>query len=122
MIYVKLSSDSSTFTIKKENDKKYVTLSWFSSLDLTNVKFVGLSSIQIDPMATNENSCITIYCNLIKRTEVNPLREIACLRILKNRKSLPNDLSLGMTNTVNNVLIHQPNISSAHYELSLIHI
>ena len=94
MKYLKLSSDSSKFSISVRNSVTY--LSWFSTLDLTQVKSVGLSNIQIFPL--NENSSadyyLIIYSNLIKRTECNPNGELACVRIPKKHNTVPNLINL----------------------------
>ena len=95
MRYLKLSSDSSKFSISIRNSITHLT--WFTTLDLSNVKTVGLTNIQISPLAENVSSdyYLVIYSNLIKPTECNPNGELACVRIPKKHNTIPSQINLG---------------------------
>ena len=95
MKYIKFSSDSNCFSAKISDSFTYLT--WFSTLDLSSVKKVGLTSVHLHPMIENPTSdfYITIYCNLVQTTELNPLGELDCIRIPKKHSSIPNQLHLG---------------------------
>lgn len=95
MRYLKLSSDSTKFSISIRNSITH--LSWFSTLDLTKVQTVGLSNIQISPLTENNSSdyYLVIYSNLIKRTECNPEGEFCCVRVPRKHNTIPHQLNLG---------------------------
>ena len=109
MRYLKLSSDSSKFSISIRNSITH--LSWFTTLDLSNVKTVGLTNIQISPLTENVSSdyYLVIYSNLIKPTECNPNGELACVRVPKKHNTIPSQVNLGklvldITNRVSHTL------------------
>lgn len=94
MRYLKLSSDSQTFDIKIRNSVTF--LSWFSTLDLTQVKTVGLTNIQISPLIEKQSDYyLIVYSNLIKRTECNPEGELSCVRVPKKHSTIPSQINLG---------------------------
>ena len=99
MIYLKLSSDSDKFSKPTKNPLKPsdpIVLSWFSTLDLTHVKTVGLTNIQISPLSENKaDYYLVIYSNLLKRTECNPKGELSCVRIPKKHTTIPTQINLG---------------------------
>lgn len=95
MKYIKFSSDSDCFSAKHTGS--FLHLTWFSTLDLSSVKKVGLSSFHINPIVENHSNDydIVIYCNLIQTTELNPLGELDYIRIPKKHSTIPNQLHLG---------------------------
>lgn len=95
MRYLKLSSDSDKFSKPSTNSNPLV-LSWFSTLDLTQVKTIGLSNIHISPLSESMTDYyLLIYSNLLKRTECNPEGELSCVRVPKKHSTIPNQINLG---------------------------
>ena len=94
MKFLKLTSESSCFNLKRNKDT--ITMSWFTTLDLSHVKTIGLNMIQIYPiLSQNTDFCITIYSNLIQRTECNPTGEIAMVHIGKKHVAIANQTFTG---------------------------
>ena len=98
MRYLKLSSDSDKFSKltypAKPTDP--IVLSWFSTLDLTQVKTLGLTNIQIAPLSEKQaDYYLIIYSNLLKCTECNPKGELSCVRIPKKHTTIPTQINLG---------------------------
>ena len=95
MKYIKFSSDSDCFNAKKVG--RFIHLTWFSTLDLSSVKKVGLSSIQLHQMMESPefDYYMILYCNLIQKSELNPRGELECISIPKNHRTIPSQLYLG---------------------------
>ena len=95
MKYIKFTSDSDCFTAKRVGH--FVHLTWFSTLDLSSVKNVGLANIQLHPMLENPeyDYYMILYCNLIQTSELNARGEYECIRIPKKHRTIPSQLHLG---------------------------
>lgn len=95
MKYIKFSSESDCFTAKKVHH--LIHLTWFSTLDLSKVKKVGLTNIQFYPIIENTDFdyYLILYCNLIQKNELNPNGELESIRIPKKHHTIPHQLHLG---------------------------
>ena len=80
MKYIRLTNACQSYAVVNELDS--VHLNWNIALNLAPYKYASLLRLQIGPIISrDQDRLVPVYTNLISRTLLNPLREIALIHI-----------------------------------------